>query len=475
MSRLHASRRELIATLSASGAATFLPWLRPRSAHAASIPTRLLLFWSGSGVPRQTYNFQAAGGGPATETDFVFSDVRAPLNAIRKDLIAFENLDMLSANVDPSQGSNAHFAAETHCLAATNRANGETAGGPSIDQYIAKAINSPAPVTRVPSLALASQVDGNVSYIKPCTAAAGQVVALQPSAAATYKRLFTGFTPPAMGKPAPTGPSDESLQQKSVIDLVLGDFEAAKGRLGKAERIKLEAHAAVVRDVERRLALGGATGSMPGVSCQDPTMAVLKGAANNTPDGVAAYKAIFDANARMIQSAFACDLTRVVLLCMGEIPASLWGYNSGMYGTSDAHDLIHKTSYNSAGILKGNPEAMKTIGTLHQQECTQFAAIVDLLRQIPEADGKTMLDHTLVLWCSQISEHGHDTSQLPWVLAGGSAVGFKPGRLLRYPRVGGKGAPHNNLFVSLAQAMGVQTNTFGNPAVCTGPLDRLRI
>jgi hypothetical protein len=186
------------------------------------------------------------------------------------------------------------------------------------------------------------------------------------------------------------------------------------------------------------------------------------------------YKANFDANARMVQAAFACDLTRVVLMGLGEIPGSEWGYSSGKYGTTDAHDLIHKTSYNSAGILKGNPEAMKTVEALHQQECTQFAAMLDLLRQVPEADGKTMLDHTLVLWCSQIAEHGHDTNQLPWVLAGGSAVGFRPGRLLRYPRVGNKGASHSNLFVSLAQAMGVQTNTFGNPAVCTGPLDRLR-
>ena len=86
-----------------------------------------------------------------------------------------------------------------------------------------------------------------------------------------------------------------------------------------------------------------------------------------------------------------------------------------------------------------------------------------------------MLDHTIVLWCSQIGEHGHEVDFLPWIMAGGSAVGFKPGRYLKYPRTNNKGAAHNNLFVSIAQAMGVNTNTFGNASVCTGPLDGLRV
>jgi hypothetical protein len=55
-----------------------------------------------------------------------------------------------------------------------------------------------------------------------------------------------------------------------------------------------------------------------------------------------------------------------------------------------------------------------------------------------------------------------------------------PGRFVMYPRVGAnlwpiysKGPPHNDLFVSLANFMGVKTDTFGNPEVCTGPLDGL--
>ncbi len=123
---------------------------------------------------------------------------------------------------------------------------------------------------------------------------------------------------------------------------------------------------------------------------------------------------------KLMQSAFACDLTRVALL---------W----------------------------------------HQWEAKQFVSLLDHLRQIPEVDGSTMLDHTVVLLCGQIGEHGHEVDQLPWVIGGGSALGFQGGRFLQFDK-----APHNNLFVSLAQAMGLQTETFGNPAVCTGPLTGLR-
>jgi hypothetical protein len=113
---------------------------------------------------------------------------------------------------------------------------------------------------------------------------------------------------------------------------------------------------------------------------------------------------------------------------------------------------------------------MAAVTRWHQWEAKQLVSLLDLLRQVPEADGSSMLDHTMVLLCGQIGEHGHEIDQLPWVLAGGSALGFQGGRYLQFDK-----APHNDLFVSLAQAMGVQTETFGNPTVCTGPLPGLRV
>lgn len=470
------SRRQLLQAMGLTGAATFLPWLRPRVAQAAPAPVRLLLYWSGSGVPRHVYNLTSASGGPATETDFVFPAIRAPLNAIKNQLITFNNLAMVSDTVDPTPPANAHYQGETHSLSAANRANSDTPGGPSIDQYIAKAINAARPLTKIPSLTLAAQNDGNVTGLKVCTAARGEVVSFEPSASAVYHRLFDNFVPPK--PPTQTGPSPQEIaaaQRKSVLDQVVGEFAALKSGMSTAARQKLEAHAASVRDFESRLALTAPTTVTSGSSltaCKNPGIASLNGAQNVWPGDSAMLKRNFDAMASLVQAAFACDLTRVALLAPAEPFGDTWGYTKGAWNTTDEHDLIHKTAMN--GNLRMDAAPMDAVQKLHQFECRQFMQMLDLLRAIPEADG-TMLDYTIVLWCSQIGEHGHALDQLPWIMAGGSKVGFRPGRYLNLPRgTGDKGTPHNNLFVSIAQAMGVQTNTFGNAAVCTGPLAGLR-
>jgi hypothetical protein len=466
------SRRSILRTLGISGTAAFLPSLRPRSAGAARIPTRVLFFWNGSGVARQGNVFRSASGGTPTESDFVFPDQRAPLNAIKKDLITFENLDMVSASVDKTMAANAHYNGETHSLAATNRATADTAGGPSIDQYIANSINAKGPVTKFPSLSLGVSVSG-FEYVKVCTPGPGQVISLDISPTNAYRRVFSGFIPPSAS--APTGPTPAQLlaqQKQSVLDTVLADFAEARGRLSRAEVAKLDAHASAVRDLEKRLALNVDPAST-GAGCKDP-MPNLQGTGNTYPGTGEMMEANFNAMARVVQSAFACDLTRVVLLGFNQPKDSQVGYTSGAWGTTDLHDVIHKTSYNPAGTLKDNPDAMAVVSRLHQLEASQLVTMMDLLRQVPESDGRTLLDHTIVLWCSQIGEHGHDLKQLPWVLGGGSAAGFRTGRYLRFDRANDRGMPHNNLFVSIAQAMGVQTDTFGNPDVCTGPLAGLR-
>jgi len=319
-----------------------------------------------------------------SETDFVFPEVRSPLNAILEQLITFQNLDMVSATVDPTSASNAHYNGETHCLAATNRAGGETAGGPSLDQYIAAAINSPKAVTKVPSLQMAVQTDGNVGGPQaPPAAMVGD-------------------------SPAQTA----AKQQKSVLDLVLRDFDAVRPTLGKADQEKLDAHASAVHDLEMRIQVGasGPTGAFtPGAACADPTRSILTDTGNG--GGASMYRANFDAMARIVQAGFACDLRRVVLMNVGEPFGSDWGYNSGNFCSNDPHDLIHKTSYNNTGTLNGDAGAMAAVQRLHQFECVQFVTMLDLLRQIPEADVSALFPSWLKWYAAAHAAHlGH---QLP--------------------------------------------------------------
>ncbi len=179
-----------------------------------------------------------------------------------------------------------------------------------------------------------------------------------------------------------------------------------------------------------------------------------------------------DANAHLAVAALACDLTRVVTLALPELPGGEVGYTSGAFGTTDLHDLVHKTAEN--GALKDNVDAVAPIKRYHQYHAKQFAELLGMLDAIPESDGKSLLDHTVVVWCGQLGSGSHDLSQLPWILAGSGGGYFETGRHLQLPRTGGHGPAHNDLFVSLAQYMGLNITKFGNASVCTGPLVGLK-
>ena len=89
----------------------------------------------------------------------------------------------------------------------------------------------------------------------------------------------------------------------------------------------------------------------------------------------------------------------------------------------------------------------------------QFAYLLDQLKARPEGSG-TMLDNSLVLFCSEISDgntHSHD--DMPFVLAGHGGGAVRTGRLFDYA---GAGRHHSDLLGSIAHAMGDPSiTTFG--------------
>jgi len=66
--------------------------------------------------------------------------------------------------------------------------------------------------------------------------------------------------------------------------------------------------------------------------------------------------------------------------------------------------------------------------------------------------------------------NSHSRDEIPYVMVGGCGGYFKTGRYLRFlPQT-----PHNDLLVTLMQAMGLEQTTFGDRRFARGPLDILR-
>lgn len=477
------TRRTLIEGLGLTGAAYFLPELRSPKVGAATPGAkrkRFIVWWNGSGTLKQMWAPKPpVGGGPVTEANWSLGPLHEPLAAHRDDMIFLEGLGFKSRDLDRTNYRDGHTPGNVHSLTGASES---TPGQISVDQFIARAINKPAPQTLLPSLEICIAASDGAPGNKFCYSGPGQPMSMMNDPRTIYKRLFSGALPqPMQPDVAAMERAKRAAQEKSVLDAVVADFEKAARRLGAHDRVRLEANAQAVRDMEKRLGALTGDGSvgMP-VACSgppDPAFLDTLGAGGKTlfeiywqkPPNVGMFRKHVDAHIRLIQAAFACDLTRVISINVEEIADSEWGFRNGDFGASDAHDLVHKTSprYGSGGLW-GNQAAVDRMAAMHKVEATYIAKLVAALKEVKEADGTTAFDNTTLLWCGQIAEGWHSMNELPWILIGGAGGAMKTGRYLKYP-----GKPHNDLLVSLANAMGAPTTTFGLREACTGPLPGL--
>ena len=452
------SRRRMLQLLGAGAAASALPWpLSSRArAQAATPPKRIVFFYTNHGSHRPAWLPVAPSGAALSETAYDFGEIHQPLLKYKNDILLIDGIDMLSSDVQTISAANSHIRGHCHSMTSKEMADANLAGGISIDQHIAQALNANGTLTAVPSLEIG--VDPNeesrISFSGP-----SQQLPIESNPNNTFKRLFPSGAAPSGSMPMV---DTHAEQQKKILDFVASDFAALSSKVDKDARVRLEAHADLVKDLQARLSLTS------GRSCSTPTLAQV----GSKSDYASWYQATGDNFMRLIQAAFACDLTRVVTFNMEAIPDTMSTYAQHTdLGATDVHDLIHKVD--SSDPLSKNATAVGVIKQFHTEYAKQFAKLLDYLAAIPEADGTTALHHTAVLWCGEIATGNHDLHHLPWLIAGQAGGDISTGRYLQVPRTP-MARGHNDLFVALANIMGSPITTFGTPSVCQGALPGLK-
>jgi hypothetical protein len=196
------------------------------------------------------------------------------------------------------------------------------------------------------------------------------------------------------------------------------------------------------------------------------------------------FDAITDAHLALIAQAFACDITRFATLYMNDLsyagnPLNLPTDNHG----SVAH-VYNGSPMGSDGhpVGAGDSATWKLLGSFNKYSYGKFAS---LMKQL---DAFGVLDASLIYSSSDMGNPAlHSTRNVPTVLGGGAALTkFRMGRRLRVsPDCPSSnlwcapgdatfmGVTNNHLLVSIAQAFGVNVNTFGTQpgtADSTGPL-----
>lgn len=436
-------RREFLrgVGLSALGASV-VPWLEstPARAEGGTPPLRLVLFYN----PNGTVPADWAPREVLTPTDFTLGAIHEPLAPFRDRISLFRGMDNAVA-LDPNNNGGPHqrgigalFTGAPLQTGSFADGCGSTAGfadGPSIDQRIAEHIGLETPFRSVELgvLCLESDVQGRIAYSGPARPLPPENSPLQ-----AYRRLFSNLT---------ENPDDRRAAVRGAIsETVHAQFRALAPRVSRADRERLDAHEALLVDLERRLGVRGGTGAY----CRVPEAPTVL-----DPMNPATMPETSRAHLDLLAMAFACDLTRV-----GSVQYST-SFNKVTFPFLDSLGEGHLLSHSG----DSNTDAWRAMTIRARWHAEQIAYFLERLATYPEGEG-TVLDHTLVLWGNELHKgNSHALRDLPLLTVGSLGGRLRAGRVFDAP-----GRSHTDLLLTIGRAFGLKDETFGALDYSTGPL-----
>ena len=366
-----------------------------------------------------------------TGRDFEPTTLLKPLESQRDQLTVYRGFD------HGLRGG--HFAVHTFLSGVLHHeSKNRTDGNVTIDQFLADEIGGQ---TRFPSLTVGSEggIHGGcqMSWTK-----SGVRVPPITGPAELFTRLFVDE--PESKRAA--GAQANALHT-SILDSVQDEARSLSHRINGEDRAKLDEYLTSIRDVEKRLALRKRWASQP--KPQPPEHLGERPSDTNFVDDLPMLY-------ELIALALQTDSTRVATL---EIGGSFLPQSLGI--DKSYHGLSHHGN---------DDDAIADLITLETYQLEQFATFLARLADLTDGE-RPLLDSTAVLFGSGMGNGArHTNSDLPLVLAGGP---FRTGEYRKVPSGGLNKVPLCNLFVGLAQAMGVETDAFGTStgAFDTGAFD----
>ncbi len=292
----------------------------------------------------------------------------------------------------------------------------------SLDQLVANHVGLR---TRYPYLALSSG-GSSMSW-----SASGVSIPAQNSPSTIFKALFIDGNEYEIAYEM-----SEIRSGRSILDTVLGQAKRLESDLGKRDQEKLDEYLVSVRDLELRLQQSEDWVKRPKPKVDVPQPEDV----TDQNDAIARQTLMYDMMALALQT----DSTRSITMQLSALSAA----PSNLPGVSnDWHNLSHH----------GKDE--KKIEELRIVEEAEFIAFNNFLTKLKSVNegGRNLLDSTAVLFGSNLGNaSAHDWRNLPVILAGG---GYRHGAYVAHDPE--SNTPFANLFVPLAQRMGVEIESFG--------------
>ena len=414
------NRRTFLRTSGVSLALPFLDAMWPRMAKAAPVaaPKRLVTVCASLGIYGPDFFPQAAG------RDYQLSPYLEALKDHRNDFTVFSGIS------HPEQaGANGHTSEMTWLTSAKHPGLGGFRNTISIDQLVAEKIGFE---TRFPSLVLGTN-SSSQSYTR-----SGVMIPADFKPSRIFAKLFLQGTPDEIKKQM-----QKLKEGRSIMDAVNEEAKRFGGRVGAADRDKLDEYFTSVREMEQRLAKAEEWTLKPKPQIDAQTPRDIE----NDSDTIGRLELLFD----LIPLAFQTDSTRLITILIqgrNDVPPV-----PGV--TIDHHNLSHHGQ---------DPEKIRQLELIEKAEMRALSKLLASLKAKKEGAG-TLLDNSMVFYGSNLGNaNSHDTRNLPVLLAGG---GFKHGQHLMFDTK--DNVPMCNLFVQMLQKLGMEVDAFGSSTAASLP------
>ena len=428
MSSSQFSRR---AFLRGVGVSMALPWLEslpvwgdvpPDTRPASEAPVRLAVLFSGNGF--HGGEWWAKGSGK----DMELGKVLAPLADFREKMLFIRGL----FNAEAQKG-NIHSSQTGNLLSGAPLASGgEIRSGTSIDQLMAQRHGHS---TKVPSLVLGCE-KSNPSVHKNYSMLYSSHISWSSPTTPTPLELYPALAFDRLFK------DQVSRGDRSVLDAVMADAGDFRRRISASDQRKLDEYLDSVREVETRIDRAGRKGNLEGWR---PTLAApdMPRPADGIPQDIAAHMRLM---CDILVLGFQTDSTRICTLKLNNDHSSLRFPHLGV--DYMIHHLLSHSD--TADWLKVNQFFLE-----------QVAYIARRLESIREGE-RSLLDNTLLLYCSSMLTGSHDATQLPVVLLGGGGGRIRGGRVLDYRQKPDR--QMCRLYLSMMDKMDYRPGKFGDAA-----------
>jgi hypothetical protein len=352
--------------------------------------------------------------------DYVPSPYLKVLQEHRNDFSVFTGVS--HPNVDGGHPADICF-----LTAAPHPGSGSFRNTISLDQHIAEQIGI---LTRFPSLTL------SVNTRTRSLSWTGTGVAIPPEdkAAAVFKEMFL------QGSPAQVEAQIRKLDTgRSILDTVSGQAHDLESSVGPRDRERLDQYFTSVRDLEHRLQASKGWELKPKPVVTQPTPI--------DPTNPAQYfekvKVMYD----LARLALETDSTRAVSILLDGVSAPVLEIPDVTL-TDSYHNLSHH------GKSESKRSQLKIIDEWHMK---MLGGLIAGLKSVREGE-ETLLSRTMILYGSNFGDaNAHTCFNMPVILAGG---GFRHGQNFAFDMRNNYPLP--NLFVSMLQRMGIETDRFAS-------------